>query len=122
MSFIESISYQFEIGEISFGKVKGQPNLLYDFSDERAAHDRGAALGGAAMTDSQIKYNYYRTYKDANGKSYNCYPFLTQDEVYKWHSNKTRDIGQNRMRNMNSTNYPHLSSQIYRNGGVTYGL
>ena len=115
-------AYQFEIGEISFGKVKGQPDILYDFFDERAAYDRGAALGGAAVSDIQLKYNYYRTYKDAEGGYYNCYLFLTQDEVNKWHSNKTRDFGQNRTQNLNSNNYNHLSTQIYRKDGVTHGI
>ena len=50
-------AYQFECGDLSFN-LSGGKGVLYDFSDERAAFDRGALFGGLKYSDNDIKGRY----------------------------------------------------------------
>ena len=101
-------AYQFETGDLSFDSHTGGYGVLYDVTDERAAYDRSAALGGQIVNDATISRQ--RT-KNGNG---GCdYPFIMRDQA-QW-----PDVGQERITNRNVNSKVSLINNVYRKNGKT---
>ena len=101
-------AYQFETGDLSFDSHTGRYGVLYDVTDERAAYDRSAALGGQIVNDATISRQ--RT-KNGNG---GCdYPFIMRDQA-QW-----PDVGQERITNRNVNSKVSLINNVYRKNGKT---
>lgn len=66
-------AYQFEVGELSFSRIKGQLGYLYDIEDEYTAHLRGAAYDINQYSSRGQIANRYR-FKTVDERYY--YPFL----------------------------------------------
>ena len=101
-------AYQFEIGDLSFDSHTGGYGVLYDITDERAAYDRSAALGGQTVSTAAISRQ--RTKNEYKG--YN-YPFVKNDQV-QW-----PNVGQGRTKSLNSNSNVNLLNNVYRKNGQT---
>ena len=78
-------AYQFECGDLSFN-LSGGKGVLYDFSDERAAFDRGALFGGLKYSDNDIKGRYrFNSSKSVSIGSIDKSSFLgnNMDAIYR---------------------------------------
>lgn len=78
-------AYQFECGDLSFN-LSGGKGVLYDFSDERAAFDRGALFGGLKYSDNDIKGRYrFNSIKSVSIGSIDKSSFLgnNMDAIYR---------------------------------------
>lgn len=101
-------AYQFEIGELSFDSHTGGYGVLYDLTDERAAYDRSAALGGQEVKDYDIKQ---QKIKNENG-GYD-YPFREREQL-QW-----PNVGQSRSNPLNSNSDVSLINNIFRKNEKT---
>ena len=104
-------AYQFEVGELSFDSRTGGFGVLYDLTDERAAYDRSAVLGGKTVSNHTISFQQKTINKTLGGY---IYPFLTSEDV------KYPDVGQDRTHNKNSNNHNCLINNIFRRNGETF--
>ena len=104
-------AYQFEVGELSFGK-NGTWGKLYDLTDEIAAHNRGAALKKVKPESEQWIKDFYFFEKPDGGNVY-----IFRSEV-PWGAPKNSEALGNQWDKHSSTddkkNAEYLSNDIYR--------